>query len=64
METPFRNNALVKDLLNTLQNTTKLCIASNLTLSSELVFTQTIKDWKQAILPDLHKKPTIFIIQA
>ena len=61
METPYRNNQLFADLLANCRNDTVLCIAANLTASDELVKTQTILQWK-ASAPDLHKKPTIFII--
>ena len=61
METPYRNNQLLADLLANCRNDTLLCIAANLTASDELVKTQTIQQWK-ASPPDLHKKPTIFII--
>ena len=61
METPYRNNQLLADLLANCRNDTLLCIAANLTASDELVKTQTIQQWK-ASPPDLHKKPTIFIL--
>ena len=63
METPYRNNALLKDILDTCGNKTLLCIASNLTLSSEIVLTKMIGEWKKEV-PDLNKKPTIFLILA
>ena len=63
METPFRNNTLFEDLKNALKPTTKLCIASNITLKTEFIKTKTIQQWKTEKL-DLHKIPTIFIIQA
>ena len=61
METPFRNNSFLEDLLNTCQPTTLLCIACNVTGSDELIQTKTIADWKNK-KPDLHKKPTMFLI--
>jgi 16S rRNA (cytidine1402-2'-O)-methyltransferase len=61
METPFRNNQLLEDILNVCQTTTNLCIACNVTASDEMIQTKTIHDWKKH-KPDLHKKPTIFII--
>lgn len=63
METPFRNNQLLEDVLNTLAPQTKLCIAKNLTAADELIKTLTIGDWKKTPI-DLHKFPTVFIIQA
>ncbi|PJJ83808.1 SAM-dependent methyltransferase [Mucilaginibacter auburnensis] len=61
IETPFRNNSLLDDILKTAQPKTRLCIACNLTAEDELVQTKTIAAW-QSKKPDLHKKPTIFII--
>jgi 16S rRNA (cytidine1402-2'-O)-methyltransferase len=61
IETPFRNNALLEEILKTCKPNTRLCIACNLTGEDELVKTQTIAAWKMAP-PDLHKKPTIFLL--
>ena len=63
METPYRNESLLKDLLETLKFATLLCIAANITLSDEFILTQSISSWKNEI-PDLKKKPTIFLILA
>ncbi|MES2733426.1 MAG: SAM-dependent methyltransferase [Bacteroidota bacterium] len=60
METPFRNNQLLQDIVQQTQPDTQLCIACQLTASDEFIRTQSIKDWKKQ-LPDLHKKPTIFL---
>jgi 16S rRNA (cytidine1402-2'-O)-methyltransferase len=61
METPFRNNALLEDILQNCNNETRLCIACNVTANDEFIQTKTIKDWKKQ-KPDLHKKPTVFLI--
>jgi len=61
IETPFRNNQLLEEILRSLKPATRLCIACNLTAVDELVQTQTIAAWKKQP-PDLHKKPTIFLI--
>ncbi|MBA3648593.1 MAG: SAM-dependent methyltransferase [Chitinophagales bacterium] len=61
METPYRNNALLQDVLETCMETILLCLASDITLPSEKIFTQTIKEWKNKI-PDLKNKPSIFLI--
>ncbi|MBN1924628.1 MAG: SAM-dependent methyltransferase [Prolixibacteraceae bacterium] len=62
IETPYRNNALIEELLKTLNNETRLCIACDLTLETEYIKTHAIKDWKKQLLPDLHKRPAIFLI--
>jgi 16S rRNA (cytidine1402-2'-O)-methyltransferase len=63
METPFRNNQLLEDLLSTLAPQTKLCIAKNLTAADEFIQTKTAADWKNHPV-DLHKIPTVFVLQA
>lgn len=62
METPYRNNKLLEDLVQTLNGSTRLCIAANITSPErELIQTKTIADWKQR-LPDIHKQPAVFLI--
>lgn len=59
MDTPFRNNNVLEDLLNELADTTQLCIASNLTMRDEHIQTMSIKEWRDKAY-DLSKKPTMF----
>lgn len=61
IETPFRNNPMLEEILRTCNPQTKLCIACNLTAEDELVQTKTISEWKKQV-PDLHKKPAIFLL--
>lgn len=61
IETPFRNNQLLEEILRSLKPATRLCIACDLTAADEMVKTQTVAAWKKQT-PDLHKKPTIFLI--
>jgi 16S rRNA (cytidine1402-2'-O)-methyltransferase len=61
IETPFRNNSILEEILRTCSPKTLLCIACNLTAEDEFVKTQSILNWKKQI-PDLHKKPTIFLL--
>jgi 16S rRNA (cytidine1402-2'-O)-methyltransferase len=61
IETPYRNMSILEDILQTCSDHTRLCIASEITLASEYIRTQTIAEWKKG-LPDLNKKPTIFIL--
>lgn len=60
METPFRNNQLLQDILQQSQGDTLLCIACNLTAPDEMIRTLSVRDWKKQT-PDLHKKPSIFL---
>lgn len=61
METPYRNNALIKDVIENCMPQTMLCIAMDITGPAEFIKTQSIKDWKQSI-PDLNKRPAIFLL--
>jgi 16S rRNA (cytidine1402-2'-O)-methyltransferase len=61
IETPYRNMKMLEDILNTCKSTTKLCIASDLTLETEYIKTKTISEWKLNKL-DLNKKPCIFLL--
>ena len=61
IETPYRNEKMFTDLKSTLTPGTRLCIAADITLPEEYIRTYTIADWKKQT-PDLHKRPTIFII--
>jgi 16S rRNA (cytidine1402-2'-O)-methyltransferase len=63
IETPYRNNQLLEILLRTCMPGTRLCIATNLTAANESIQTKAISDWKKNV-PDLHKKPSIFLILA
>ncbi len=61
IETPYRNNKLLEDLLQILQPNTHLCIAADITLPTEYIKTYRVADWKKTKI-DLHNRPTIFII--
>ena len=61
IETPYRNNKLLEDLIQTLHPETHLCIATDITLPTEYIKTKKIAAWKKETI-DLHKRPTIFII--
>lgn len=61
IETPFRNNPMLEEILKSCKPETKLCIACDLTSEDEFIQTKTVKEWK-AKVPELHKKPAIFLI--
>ena len=63
IEAPYRNNQLLTSLLSACNKSTRICIACNITLDDEFIVTKTVEAWKKQ-LPDLHKKPCIFIIDA
>lgn len=61
IETPFRNNKMLEDILQALNPSTHLCIAADITLPTEYIKTMRASDWKKTNV-DLHNRPTIFII--
>jgi 16S rRNA (cytidine1402-2'-O)-methyltransferase len=61
IETPYRNNHLIADLLKTCSPATLLCIAANITGENEFIATKTIFNWRKKV-PDLHKQPVIFLL--
>ena len=61
IETPYRNNKLMEDLLQILQPSTLLCVACDITLPTEYIKTKTVNEWKKE-KADLHNRPCIFII--
>lgn len=64
IETPYRNQHLLEDILASCNGETRLCVACNVSLEAELIVTKRIADWKNTSLPDLHKKPTVFLLLA
>ncbi|MEO6918855.1 MAG: SAM-dependent methyltransferase [Collimonas sp.] len=68
IETPYRNGAFLEALANNCQPGTLICVATDLTLPSETIRTQTAAKWKTALVagkhPDFHKKPTVFLFLA
>lgn len=63
IETPYRNNQMLETLVKTCQPATRICIAVDLTASTESVQTKTVQEWRKD-LPQLHKRPAIFLLQA
>lgn len=62
IETPFRNMKMLDDLLFALRPSTRLCIACNVTCDDEYIVTKSVAQWRNSKLPDINKKPTIFLI--
>jgi len=63
METPYRNNKLAQTLVEQCRDETLICFASEITGESESILTKSAVEWRGNLL-DLHKRPTIFLLQA
>jgi 16S rRNA (cytidine1402-2'-O)-methyltransferase len=61
IEAPYRNAALLTDILDACEDETKLCVACDITLESEFIKTKPVKSWRNSI-PDINKRPTIFLL--
>jgi len=61
IETPYMNNKMLEDICQALNNNTRICVACDITLTTEYIKTKTVLDWKKNMV-DFHKRPTIFII--
>lgn len=65
IETPYRNQHLLEDMLAHCRPETRLCIARNISLPTEMIITKRVSEWsKLRELPELHKQPTVFLLQA
>jgi 16S rRNA (cytidine1402-2'-O)-methyltransferase len=66
IETPYRNAAMLEALVNQCQAGTLICVATDLSLTTESVRTMTGSQWKALLAagkaPDFHKKPTVFLL--
>lgn len=64
IETPYRNQHMLEALLSECHPNTKLCVACDISTTTEMVSTKTIAAWKKLSAPDLHKRPTVFLLLA
>jgi 16S rRNA (cytidine1402-2'-O)-methyltransferase len=64
IETPYRNQHMLEAILSVCQPNTRLCVACDISLENEIIVTKTITNWKKSPLPDLHKRPTVFLLLA
>ena len=63
IETPYRNDQLLTDLLAQLQPATRLCVAADLTAPTEYLRTLPVAEWRRLpTLPALHKRPAVFAL--
>ena len=61
IETPYRNDVLLAELLKTCQPSTRICIAKNITATDAYIKTKTVADWKKAV-PGIGKVPAVFLM--
>ena len=64
IETPYRNQQMLKSLIDICAPTTKICVATDLTLSYECITTLGPNEWRERTMPDIARRPTVFLLQA
>lgn len=62
IEAPYRNEKLLGDMLATLSGSTRVTVAVDITSPTQIIRTLSVEQWRKTPLPDMHKRPTIFII--
>lgn len=63
IETPFRNNKLIQEIVQTCKPQTLFCVAVDITSATESILTKSISEWRKNI-PDIHKRLAIFLLHA
>jgi 16S rRNA (cytidine1402-2'-O)-methyltransferase len=61
IETPYRNDVLLASMLEVLKNETLVCIATDLSLASESIHTQSVAAWRKT-RHAIGKRPTVFLL--
>jgi len=61
IETPYRNDTLLNDIIHKCSDELKLCIAVDLTLSSETIISKRVREWSKN-KPSFHKRPAVFLL--
>lgn len=64
IETPYRNRQMFEALLKTCGAHTRICLATDLTLAAQAITTRTVAQWQQCALPEIDRRPTVFLLQA
>jgi 16S rRNA (cytidine1402-2'-O)-methyltransferase len=64
IETPYRNNQMLETLIHVCAPNTKICVATDLTLDSENIMTRTTAGWRRQGLPNIDRRPTVFLLQS
>ena len=64
IETPYRNDKMMQTLLKTLRKDTRLCVARDVMGPEELIETHRVSTWLKRQLPELNKRPTVFLFLA
>lgn len=64
IETPYRNLQVLAALVNTCAPSTRICIATDLTLAGEQITTRPVSEWRRQQYPEISRRPTVFLLLA
>lgn len=64
IETPYRNRQMLETLVKTCADSTRICVATDLTVDSESIVTRTTAEWRRRGVPEIDRRPTVFLLQA
>lgn len=64
IETPYRNRQMLETLIRTCADGTRICVATDLSLENESIITRTPGEWRRQGLPEIDRRPTVFLLQA
>ena len=64
IEAPYRNDPLFKAIAANCRPETMLSLAIDLTSATEEIRARSIGEWRRAAPPQLHKRPTVFLLLA
>ena len=64
IETPYRNRQMLETLVKTCAESTRICVATDLTLDDESIITRTPAEWRRQGWPEIDRRPTVFLLQA
>ena len=62
IETPYRNNQLLEVLLKSCAESTRLCVALDLSSPEEVIISKPVREWKSGKINELNKKPAVFLL--
>lgn len=63
IETPYRNDSMLSDLLQSCRPSTRICVAANITMPDAYIRTKTVSEWKKENLI-IGKRPCVFLMLA
>lgn len=62
IETPYRNDALMEDMLSVCAASTRICVAAEITLPTAFIKTKRVEQWRRAPV-NIGKRPCVFVLQ-